>query len=115
MQVPLGSILYQPVTANFHYPKSGNWDEDVNTDLKAYSAAEDNQGGLQVLCAWKEALQSTINYLTGENYVGVWNWYKTHYLGNIKMFPLIWRTLLRAVYKIIGDGSPVRDYFDQYI
>jgi hypothetical protein len=26
------------------------------------------------------------------------------------MFPLAWRTLLRAVYKTIGDGSPARDY-----
>jgi hypothetical protein len=51
LQVPLGSILYQPVTVNIHYPKSGTWYEDVIADIKAYSAAEDKQGGLQVLCA----------------------------------------------------------------
>jgi hypothetical protein len=26
------------------------------------------------------------------------------------MFPLDWRTFLRAVYKTIGNGSPARDY-----
>jgi hypothetical protein len=26
------------------------------------------------------------------------------------MFPLAWRTFLRAVYKTIGNGSPARDY-----
>jgi hypothetical protein len=51
LQVPLGSILYQMVTVNIHYPKSCIWTEDVIADPKAYSAAEDNQGGLQVLCA----------------------------------------------------------------
>jgi hypothetical protein len=49
LQVLLGSILYQPVTVNIHYPKSGTWDEDGIVNIKAYSAAEDTQGGLQVL------------------------------------------------------------------
>jgi hypothetical protein len=84
--------------------------EDVITDLKAYSDAEDKQGGLQVLCAWKDALQYAINSLTAEDDVGVWNWDENHYLGNIKIFTLAWRTLLRAVYKKIRDGSPARDY-----
>jgi hypothetical protein len=48
--------------------------------------------------------------LTAEDDVVVWNWDDNHYLGNIKMFPLAWRTLLRAVYKRIGNGSPARDY-----
>jgi hypothetical protein len=110
LQVPLGSILYQPITVNIHYPKSCVWTEDVIADLKAYSAAEDKQRGLQVLCAWKDALQSAISYLTAEDDVGVWNWDENHYLGNIKIFPLAWRTLSRAVYKTIGDRSPARDY-----
>jgi hypothetical protein len=48
--------------------------------------------------------------LTAKDDVGVWNWDDNHYLGNIKMCPLAWRTLLCAVYKTIGDGSPARDY-----
>jgi hypothetical protein len=40
----------------------------------------------------------------------IWNWDENHNLGIIKMFPLAWRTLLRAVYKTIGDRSPARDY-----
>jgi hypothetical protein len=40
--------------------------------------------------------------------VGVWNWDDNHYLANIKVFPLAWRTLLRAVYN--RNGSPARDY-----
>jgi hypothetical protein len=48
--------------------------------------------------------------LTAEDDAGVWNWDENHYLGNIKMFPLAWRTLLRAVYKTIGNGSPARNY-----
>jgi hypothetical protein len=110
LQVPLGSILYQPVTFNIHYPKSCAWTEDVIADLKACSAAEDKQGGLQVLCDWKDAVQSEISSFTAEYDVGVWNWDENHYLGNIKMFPLSWRTLLRAVYKTIGNRSPARDY-----
>jgi hypothetical protein len=86
------------------------WTEDVIADLKAYSAAEDKQGGLQVLCNWNDALQSEICSLTQEDDVGVWNWDENHYLGNIKMFPLAWRTLLRDVYNTIGNGSPARDY-----
>jgi hypothetical protein len=39
LQVPLVSILYQPVTVNIHYPKSCVWKEDVIADLKAHSAA----------------------------------------------------------------------------
>jgi hypothetical protein len=64
LQVPLGSILYQPVTVNIHYPKSCVWTEDVIADIKAYSVAEDKQGGLQVLCDWKDAVQSAISSLT---------------------------------------------------
>jgi hypothetical protein len=79
-------------------------------DLKAYSAAEDKQGGLQVLCAWKQAVQSSINYLTGVNEVVVWNWDDNYYLGNIKMVPLAWRNFLRSVCKTMGQGSPARDY-----
>jgi hypothetical protein len=110
LQVSLGSILYQPVTVNIHYPKSCIWTKDVIADLKAYSAVEDKQVGLQVLCTWKDADQSSINSLTGDDGIGVWNWDENHYLGNIKMFPLAWRTLLLAVYKKIGDGSPERVY-----
>jgi hypothetical protein len=55
-------------------------------------------------------MRLAINSLTGEDDVGFWNWDKNHYLGNIKMFPLTWRTLLLAVYKTIGEISPVRDY-----
>jgi hypothetical protein len=51
LQVPLGSILNQPVTVNIHYPKSCVWTEDVIAYLKVYSAAEDKQVGLQLLCA----------------------------------------------------------------
>jgi hypothetical protein len=90
LQVPLGSILYQPVTVNINYPKS-------------YSPVEDKQGGQQVLCVWKDAVQSAIDSLTGEDDVGVYNWDDQHYLGNIKMFLLAWMTLLRAVYKKIVD------------
>jgi hypothetical protein len=109
LQVPLGIIFFQPVTVNIHYPKSCVWTEDVIAYLKGYSAAEDKQGGLQVLCDWKDVLQSAISSLTAEDDVGVWNWDENHY-WNIKMFPLSWRTLLRAVYKTIGKGSPARDY-----
>jgi hypothetical protein len=101
LQVHLGHILYQPVTVNIHYPKSHTWDEDVIADIKAYNAAEDKQGGLQLICACKDAVQSAINVLTRENYVSVWNWEESHYLGNIKMCPLAWRTLLRSVMMFI--------------
>jgi hypothetical protein len=62
------------------------------------------------LCDWNDAVQSAISSLTQEDDVGVWNWDDNHYLGNIKMFPLAWRTLLRTVYNTIGNGSPARDY-----
>jgi hypothetical protein len=110
LKVPLGCILYQPVTVYIHYPKSCVWTEYVITDLKDYSAAEDKQGGLQVLCDWKDAVQSAIRSSTAEDDTGVWNWEEIHYLGDIKMFPVAWRTLLRAVYKKVGDRSPERDY-----
>jgi hypothetical protein len=110
LQVPIGSILYQPVTVNIRYPKLCIWTEDVIADLKAYIAAEDKQGGLQALCDWNDALKSAISSLTQEDDVGVWNWDENHYLGNIKIFPLAWRTLLRTVYNTIGNGSPARDY-----
>jgi hypothetical protein len=48
--------------------------------------------------------------LTEEDDVGVCNWDENHYLGNILMFPLAWRTFLLAVYKTIRNGSPARDY-----
>jgi hypothetical protein len=110
LQVPIGIILCQPVTVNIHYPKLCVWKEDVIADIKAYSAAEDKQGGLQVLCDWNDALKSAISSLTQEDDVGVWNWDENHNLGNIKMFPLAWRTLLPNVYKTIGNRSPARDY-----
>jgi hypothetical protein len=106
----LWGILYQPVTVNIHYPKSCIWTEDVIADFKAYSAAEDKQGRLQLLCTWKDAVQSAISSLTAEYDVGIWNWDDNHDLGNIKMFPLAWRTFLHAVYKTTGDGSPSSDY-----
>jgi hypothetical protein len=105
LQVPIGNILYQHVTVNIHYPKLYVWTEDVIADLKAYSAAEDKQGGLHVLCDW-----NAISSLTQDDDVGVWNWDENHYLGNIKMFPLAWRTLLRNVYNTIGNRLPARDY-----
>jgi hypothetical protein len=70
-KVPLGSILYKLVTVNINYPKLCIWTEDAIADLKAYSAAEDKQGGLQVVCAWKNAVQSAISSLTAEDDVGV--------------------------------------------
>jgi hypothetical protein len=36
LQVPLGSILYQPVTVNIHYPKSCVWIEDVITRMSSH-------------------------------------------------------------------------------
>jgi hypothetical protein len=48
LQVPAGSILYQPVTVNIHYPKSSTWSQDVIEDLKSKSVAEDRPGGMQV-------------------------------------------------------------------
>jgi hypothetical protein len=51
-----------------------------------------------------------IRSFTQEDDVGVWNWDENHYLGNIKMFPLSWRTLMRTVYNTIGNGLPARDY-----
>jgi hypothetical protein len=109
LQVPTGSILYQHVTVNINYPKLCVWTEDVIADLKDYSAVEDKQGGLQVLCNWNDAVQSATCSLTQEDDVGVWNWDENHYLRNIKMLPLAW-TLLRDVYNTIGNGSPARDY-----
>jgi hypothetical protein len=71
LQVPLGSIRYQPVIVNIHYPKSCVLTEDVIADLKDYSVAEDKQGGLHVLYAWKDAVQSATSYLTAEDDLGV--------------------------------------------
>jgi hypothetical protein len=64
LQVPIVSILYQHVTVNIQYPKLCVWTDDVITDLKAYSTAEDKQGGLQVLCDWNDAVQSANYSLT---------------------------------------------------
>jgi hypothetical protein len=99
LQVPLGSILYQPVTVNIQHPKSCVWTEDVIADLRAYSATEDKQGGLQVLCDWNDSVQSAISSLPADDDVGAWNWDENHYWGDIKMFTLAWRTLLRTVYR----------------
>jgi hypothetical protein len=85
LQVPMGNILYQPVTVNIYYPKSGTWDEDFIAYFRASSAAEDKQECMQVICTWKDAAQSAINSLTGENVIGVWNWDDNQYLWNIKM------------------------------
>jgi hypothetical protein len=114
LQVPVGSIIYHPVTVNIHYPKSNTWSQEVIEDIRAYSVAEDRQGELQLLRSWKsalkDALQDAISGLTGEDNLVVWNWYESHYLGYIKMLPLAWRTLLCMVYKKICNGYPARDY-----
>jgi hypothetical protein len=109
-QVPLGSIIYQSVTVNIHYPRPNNWSEEVIADLRSYSVAEDRQGGLQVVRSWKDAVQDAISILMEENDLGVSNWDENNYLGHIKMYPLAWRTLLRSVYKSMGNGSLARDY-----
>jgi hypothetical protein len=93
-QLPLGSILYQLANANIHYPRSKTWSEEVLTDLKDYSVAEDKQGGLQAIYSWKDVVHDAISTLTQENDLGVWTWDENHYLGHIKMFP----KLLRSVY-----------------
>jgi hypothetical protein len=110
MLVPLGSIIYQTVTVNIHYPRSNTWRKDVIADLKAYSVAEDIHSGLQLISSCKDAVQDAISTLTDENDLGVWNWDENHYLGHIKMFPLAWRKFPRSVYKSMGDGSPAREY-----
>jgi hypothetical protein len=46
LQVFVGSILYQPVTVNIHYPKSNTWSQEVIEDIRAYSVADDRHGGL---------------------------------------------------------------------
>jgi hypothetical protein len=97
LQVPLGSIFYQTVTVNIHYPRSNTWSEEVIADLKAYIVAEDRQGGLHVICSLKDAVQDAINTLTDENGLGVWNWDENYYLGHIKMCPPAWRKLLCSV------------------
>ena len=109
-QVPKGSILYQCVTVNIHYPTCQEWNEDVLKDLKEYSKAEDGQGKLQNTLYWKDAVQDAVTALTHESPVGYWNWDENHYLGNVKMYPLDWRDTLRRVYKVICQGTPARDY-----
>jgi hypothetical protein len=54
--------------------------------------------------------KSAIGSFTSEDDVGVWNWDDNTNLGNIKMFPLVWTTLLCAVSNTIGNGWPTRDY-----
>jgi hypothetical protein len=99
LQVPVGSIHYQPITVIIHYPKSNTWSQEVIEDLNSYSVTEDRQGGLQVIRSWKDAVQDAISGLAEEDDLGVWNWDDNHYLANINMFTLAWRTLLRAVFK----------------
>jgi hypothetical protein len=109
LKVPAGSILYQLVTVNIHYPKSNTWSQAV-ADLNSYIAAEDKQGGMQVTQSSKDPVQDAVAVLTKETNMGRWNWDEKYYLGNIKMFPLEWRTLVQVVYKKICNGYPSRDY-----
>jgi hypothetical protein len=110
LQVPVRSILYQPVTVHIHYPKSNTWSQEVIEDLRACIVAEDRQGGLQVIRSWKVTVQDAISGLAGEYNLSLWNWDKNRYLGYIKMFPLAWRIFIRLLYFKICNGSPVRDY-----
>jgi hypothetical protein len=82
----------------------------MSSQISRLTVPQDKQGRLQLLCTWKDAVQYAISSLTAEYDVGIWNWDDTHDLGNIKMFPLAWRTLLHAVYKTTGYGSPSSDY-----
>jgi hypothetical protein len=108
--VSLGSILYQLVTVNIHYPRSSTWSQYVIEDLESYNAAEEKQGELQVTHTWKVSVREAVTALINEDELAMWNWDENHYLGHIKMFPLAWRNLARAVYKKICNGSPARDY-----
>jgi hypothetical protein len=110
LNLPLGSILYEPVTINIHYPKNNNWTQEVIEDLESYSADDEKQGELQVMRTWKDLVQKAIAVLTKEENVGMLNWDENHYLRNIKMFPLVWRKLVRDVYKNICYVSPARYY-----
>jgi hypothetical protein len=83
LQVPEGSILYQPFTVNINYPKYNMWSQEVIEDLHSYSADEDRQGGPQVTCTRKDALQNVIMVLPEGDGVGVSNWDENYYLGNI--------------------------------
>jgi hypothetical protein len=64
--VPLGSILYQPVTVNIHYPNYNTWSQEEIEDLESYSAAEEKQGELQVTRTWKDYVQKAVTPLTNE-------------------------------------------------
>jgi hypothetical protein len=108
LNLPLGSILYQPVTVNIHYPKNNTWTQEVIEDLESSSAAEEKHGELQVTRT--SSVQKAVTVLTKEDNVGMWSWDENHYLGNIKMIPFVWRKLVRDVYKNICYGSPARDY-----
>jgi hypothetical protein len=110
LQVPGGGILYQAVTVNIHNTKSNTCIQEVIEDLNSYSIAEDRQGGLQVTRSWKDSVQEGIEAFTKPDGLGMWNWDENHFLGNIKMYTLGWRTSIRAVYKNICNGSPARDY-----
>jgi hypothetical protein len=75
LQVPGGTIIYQLATVNIHYPKSNTWSQEVIEDLKSYSAAEDKQGGLQVIHTWNDAVQERIAVLTELDDLGMWHYY----------------------------------------
>jgi hypothetical protein len=108
LNLPLGSILYQPVTVNIHYPKNNTWTQEVIEDLESSSADVDKQGELQVTRT--SSVQKAVTASTKEDTLGMWNWDENQYLGNINMIPIVWRKLARDIYKNICYGSPTRDY-----
>jgi hypothetical protein len=75
LQVPGGSIFYQLVTVNIHYPKSNTWSQEVIEDPEICSAAEDKQVGLQVIHTWNDAVQEVITVLTEPDDLGMWHYY----------------------------------------
>jgi hypothetical protein len=56
MKVPHTSILFQPVTANIHYPEENAWTKDIINDLFTYSKSEDRQGVLAITRNWKNSV-----------------------------------------------------------
>jgi hypothetical protein len=78
--------------------------------MHSYSVAEDKQGSLQVAHTWKDAVQDAIKELTQGKDLGILNWDKNHYLGNIKVSPFGWRSMVRSIYKKLVTRTPARDY-----
>jgi hypothetical protein len=101
LYVPLGSIIFQLVTINIHYSKSNTWTQEVIEDLESYSAADDKYVELQVRRTCEDSVQKAFTVLIKENNVGLLNWDENYSLGNIKMFPLVSRTLVWDVSKNI--------------